>query len=181
MKKIYNKVLILFMPLVIFIPFIYGITSEAATAENVYIINGDIQEKEFSVPEEIDNEIVTKVSFYDNTSIEKLYIPKNVNEVYIEGKTSKRYALKELIVSEDNPNFTSVDGVLYSKDMKVLYYYPCDKSDEVFNVPEPVETIGAYPNTTSSWAFANCQNLKEINFNKNIKIINQSYQMIYVI
>lgn len=47
-----------------------------------------------------------------------------------------------IIVDENNPNYQSVDGVLYSKDLKTLIYYPYNKGNEPFVVPENVEVLG---------------------------------------
>lgn len=47
-----------------------------------------------------------------------------------------------IIVDENNPNYQSVDGVLYSKDLKTLIYYPYNKGNEPFIVPENVEVLG---------------------------------------
>ena len=44
-------------------------------------------------------------------------------------------------VSEDNPYFSTRDGVLYTKDFKTLLSYPRSKPDKEFIVPPEVETI----------------------------------------
>lgn len=46
-------------------------------------------------------------------------------------------------VSEDNPNFKSVDGVVYSKDGKTIVAFPMGKSTESFDIPAGVTTVGA--------------------------------------
>ena len=53
-------------------------------------------------------------------------------------------SLTSINVSPDNPNFCSVDGVLFSKDMAVLYAYPCSKAladDGAYTIPDGVKTI----------------------------------------
>ena len=83
-----------------------------------------------------------------------LNLPKNLeyicptNFIY----TTK---LEELTISEDNPNYTTMDGILYSKDMKTLIKYPCAKKDEHFAVPDTVTALD--PN-----AFNDLQNLKTL-------------------
>ncbi len=44
-------------------------------------------------------------------------------------------SLESIAVAESNPNFKSVDGVLYSKDGSVLYCYPADKEGDAFAIP----------------------------------------------
>lgn len=51
--------------------------------------------------------------------------------------------LTAVYVDEDNPYFTSVDGVLYSKDMTRLIFYPLSKADETYEVPEGVSYVAA--------------------------------------
>ena len=47
----------------------------------------------------------------------------------------------EVEVSDENEKYASKDGVLYSKDMKTLIFYPPQKKETFFEVPESVETI----------------------------------------
>jgi len=51
-------------------------------------------------------------------------------------------ALTQFEVSPDNPQFQSLDGVLFDKPLTTLHYYPPDKSNLVFQVPEGVTSIG---------------------------------------
>ncbi|OLR56131.1 hypothetical protein BHK98_08670 [Hornefia porci] len=48
--------------------------------------------------------------------------------------------LEQIDVSEQNPNFTSVDGVMFSKDRKTLLRYPGLRSQE-YQIPEGTECI----------------------------------------
>ena len=50
------------------------------------------------------------------------------------------YSLKKISVSTENNYFTDVDGVLYSKDMSVLYAYPSQGSSN-YIIPSSVTTI----------------------------------------
>lgn len=61
----------------------------------------------------------------------------------------------EILVDENNPTYTAVDGVLYSKDGKTLLCYPCGKSAAAFTVPEGVTAIGEE-------AFTHCTNLQSV-------------------
>jgi len=63
---------------------------------------------------------------------------------------------REMIVYEvegDNNHFVSIEGVIYSKDMKQLIAYPSNKADNAFTIPEGVETI----------CFAACSNTRNLN------------------
>ena len=44
-------------------------------------------------------------------------------------------------VDKNNKNFTAKDGVIFSKDMKTLYFYPSGKEQEEYTVPGTVTTL----------------------------------------
>jgi hypothetical protein len=50
-------------------------------------------------------------------------------------------ALTTILVEDGSTTFCAVDGVLYTKDMKTLAYYPAGKTDTSFVVPEGITTI----------------------------------------
>ncbi len=51
-------------------------------------------------------------------------------------------ALKEINVSEDNPNYSSIDGVLCNKEQTMLIQYPLGKNVTEYIIPESIRTIG---------------------------------------
>ena len=61
---------------------------------------------------------ITIQSFYECSSLKKITISKTVT--LITSPFFRCYNLKEIIVSEENPNYCSLDGVLYSKDYESL-------------------------------------------------------------
>ena len=74
---------------------------------------------------------------------ESLWIPSTVTNIRtynLDGTSS----LREVQVSADNSSFASLDGVLFSKDMSVLIYYPMGRVADVYNVPDGVVTVDEY-------------------------------------
>ena len=73
--------------------------------------------------------------------IDRVSIPSTVKEI-----GGKLFVEREIHVSEKNPFFVSLDGVLFTKDRKTLLDYPClkDFSDGyvTYNIPEGVISIG---------------------------------------
>lgn len=67
-------------------------------------------------------------------------------------------------VAANNMHFTSVDGVIYTKDMKNLVAYPSNKPDNAFTIPGTVEKI-------CFAAVSNTRNLNSITFPNSVKII----------
>ena len=64
-------------------------------------------------------------------------------------------AMNEIIVSPDNEIYTSIDDVLFSKDMKTLINYPQGKSGSEYTVPDSVTEIEAS-------SFLECSSLEKI-------------------
>lgn len=63
--------------------------------------------------------------------------------------------LEEIHVDPDNPKYSSIDGVLFSKDATTLLRYPCAKPGDTYTVPDGVQEIG-------NLAFYCCGNLKHL-------------------
>ncbi len=69
--------------------------------------------------------------------------------------------LLSINVASDNPNYKSVDGVLYSKDGATLILYPSNKVGESFTIADDVTTIKSY-------AFACLNNLKNLTISDSV-------------
>ncbi len=89
-------------------------------------------------------------------------LPKNVT--VIEGSAfSDCGALTAISVHQDNPAFSSLDGVLFSKDLTKLLYFPAGITGE-YTVPASVTTIGDN-------AFYYCPGLTGITFPESVTTI----------
>lgn len=90
-------------------------------------------------------------------------------------------ALQEIQVAKDNPNFSSLNGVLYSKKQDTLVIYPAAKIDAAYTIPSGVTSVAMYafsenpyletltiPNSlikVGDSAFYNCKNLRAVSYN----------------
>ena len=90
-------------------------------------------------------------------------------------------ALQEIQVAKDNPNFSSLNGVLYSKKQDTLIIYPAAKTDAAYTIPSGVTSVAMYafsenpyletltiPNSlikVGDSAFYNCKNLRAVSYN----------------
>ncbi|MCR5793886.1 MAG: leucine-rich repeat domain-containing protein [Solobacterium sp.] len=63
--------------------------------------------------------------------------------------------IERVEIDEDNASYVLRDGVLFSRDLSYLLYYPKRKQDEVYTVPGTVRTIGRF-------AFASNKYLREV-------------------
>lgn len=103
--------------------------------------------------DKIDGKTITSIArhpFNWDSKVETVYIGKDVAELRGESFVNLR-GLKKFVVDENNKNFTAVDGVLYTKDMKTLLCCPkAYEGGKEFTVPETVEVI-------SRSAFSDCK------------------------
>ena len=108
-------------------------------------------------------------------------------EEYLSDVLPGSQMLRDVYVSGDNENIVSVDGIVYSKDMKRLVFCPRGKDGEI-TVDERTEIIGheafseskvtkiTLPEGLTSIeysAFSNCTNLTELNIPKGVTEFNK--------
>ncbi|WP_295157349.1 fibronectin type III domain-containing protein [uncultured Ruminococcus sp.] len=135
---------------------------------------------EVIIPREIDGKAVTTISGYafanckemtsvtlpdSLKSLEKsafgccmnltdVIIPDSVTDID-SGAFYYCTSLSNFIVDEDNPSYSSSDGVLYDKNKTTLLKYPEGKKDKSYTLPDNVTKIG-------SNAFDSCLNLTSV-------------------
>jgi hypothetical protein len=82
-------------------------------------------------------------AFKECTFLEYVKIPENVKKINSTAFCSVK-SIKSFSVSESNQYFSSIDGILYSKDMTTLKRVPEAKKLHSYKIPERVTKIGAY-------------------------------------
>ena len=106
---------------------------------------------------------VTKIkqgAFINCSGLESFTIPGNVTEIE-RGAFLDCKGLKEIQVSPNNPNYCSVDGVLFNKDKTILVQYPEGKDGETYTIAASVKVIG-------DLAFSDCKKLETIAIPDNV-------------
>lgn len=87
---------------------------------------------------------------FKDTSVTEIVIPSTVTKI---GHLALCASLnfENVEVNENNEHFTTVDGVLYSKDKTTLVQYPIGRDNTSFEIPSHVSVIGngAFCNATS--------------------------------
>lgn len=94
---------------------------------------------------EID-ETVTSIgsyAFYNMNALQSVHIPASVESIG-EAAFANCNSLTALTVDETNPYFTVQDGVLYSKDLTRLLWYPYAKADSEYEIPASLTSIDSY-------------------------------------
>ena len=103
--------------------------------------------------------------------------------------------LQEINVTESNEFYRTIDGVLYTKDLKAIICYPAGKKNENFVIPSGVTSIEDYtfrdckslceitiPSSVTSIgnnAFSSCSNLQEINVTESNKFYRAIDSVLY--
>lgn len=152
------------------------------TEENTVKITGYTDQTtvtEIVIPDEIDSMPVTEIAdfgMFNSESLKKITIGKNVKTIGTWAFTNNQ-GLEEFAVDAENPYFTAVNGVLFTKDMKTLLFYPSARdikfnnfgeaqNTSAYTIPDGVETI-------RSKAFYKCYYIEKISIPKSVKVIEE--------
>lgn len=97
---------------------------------------------------------IDSYAFRNSDGLETVYIPKGVETLESSAfwECNSLYAIN---VDPDNPNYTSIDGVLYDKEVTQVITYPAGKQGP-YNVPEGFEEVG-------NLQFQDCDGLTSVN------------------
>lgn len=136
---------------------------------------------EIVIPDEYEGRKVTGIADFAAVNLEnvtKITIGKNVSEISSWALENNK-KLTAIEVDEANEFFCDVDGVLFSKDMKTLLFYPMARGVEdivssdgttvksiSYQVPDGVEVI-------STKAFYKCSDVREISLPSTVKTIEE--------
>ena len=128
-------------------------------------------------------------AFYGCRSLTSITIPRDA-EFHTFPIFGGCTALKSINVDSASKNYTSENGVLFSKSKSELIAYPAGKTDSSYTIPSGVKKLGFYsfencttlksiniPSSVTSidaHAFENCTNLKSINIPSSVTSIGSS-------
>ncbi len=129
---------------------------------------------------------IGRCAFYGGDYLTSVEIPNTVTSIKEKAFTHCP-ALTDINVAADNPNFCSVDGVLFNKDRTTLVQYPAGIKSTEYTVPSAVTSIGdrafegadnltavTLPQTLNSigaYAFADCHGLTSFEIPKSVTAI----------
>jgi len=131
-------------------------------------------DKSYSIPNSVSG--FGAYVFYGCSALTSVEIPNSVTSIG-EGAFTGCIGLNSIDVATDNPNYCSVDGVLFTKDLTILLNYPAGKTDKSYSIPDGVTRIGQQafgfcsatsieiPNSVTTigpWTFEGCTELSTI-------------------
>ena len=141
---------------------------------------------EYKIPSKVKS--IEKNDFNGCKYLTNIVIPSSVTSI-------NTYSLKNcenllsIDVDENNPSFTSENGVLFTKDKKQLVAYPTKKKGK-YTIPDSVTrivedafygckdlteiTIPSSVESISGWAFCGCTGLKEVTIPATVKSLGKA-------
>ena len=133
-------------------------------------------------------ESINREAFY-YCGLSEITIPASVTSIHYAGLYQ---CFRNIYVDSDNPNYCSVDGVLYSKDLTKILCYPVRRNEESYTILSSVTVIGGcsfygcylkrieIPSGVTRFeqgAFRYCHNLVSVDIPEGIEIIeDENYQ-----
>ena len=166
-----------------------GIVEEVVLPEGFVSIGNDAfsfskKLKKINFPESMES--IGDEAFMGCPELENVIIPKNVSYMG-PNAFADCTAIESFEVADDNPYFTTVDGVIFSKDKTELVIYPAGRKDETYTIPDGTLKIRskafAYNAEIKSietpesleeiddYAFYFCEKLKNANLGSGVKSI----------
>ncbi len=96
------------------------------------------KDKSFTVPDKV---ISIESEAIINNYLETLTLSASVNSISLTTYTLTTPNLKNIYVNNSNTTYTSIDGVLFSKNKKTIYYYPAGRTATSYSIPSGTTTI----------------------------------------
>ena len=126
-------------------------------------------------------------AFFQCSNLASIYIPASVIKIEEGAFTGFNYAMTSLEVDPANPAYTSVDGVIYTKDMSSIIAYPVANSQNSYTIFDGTtviyggsfdEAVNLYsvfiPNSVveiGGSAFFGCSGLKSVDIPESVQRI----------
>jgi hypothetical protein len=122
-----------------------------------------------TIPDSVTSLPRGNTAFQDCYYLEIVNIGSGVSNLAGESVDNKN--LKQINISPLNPYFTSVDGVVYSKDMKTLVAFPVKNPQINFTIPDEVERLLDYTITPrfNGEDYLPGHLIKQITFSSNLR------------
>ena len=153
-------------------------TSDGTVYTQIYKYDGDSET--VTIPAQINGKTVTSIdpttaygngSIFRGTDVKKVIIPADFEGSINEKTFWAAKTITEISVEEGNPNYSSYDGMLFSKDMTELLDCPEGKSGKVV-IPNGVKSLKGIDGNNNLGPFEDCNNITDIEIPDSVEYIN---------
>lgn len=117
------------------------------------------------IPENVQS--IRDIAFSKCKKLTSVHIPKNVSIIGYYNSFEYCSNLTTFTVDENNKYYSTIDGVLTSKDKTILKCYPSGNPATTYNIPDNIIEIGPH-------SFVGCDNIKIINIPSNVMSIREN-------
>lgn len=134
------------------------------------------------IPTKIDGYTVKKIgysAFWNCKELTSVTIPSSVEEIeesaygHYYYPFYNCYRLENIIVDKQNLNYSSLDGVLFNKDLTKILHYPEGKKDNTYVIPQTVTEVSSNTNKLY-YPFINNNHLTHIIFPETVTYIGRT-------
>lgn len=122
--------------------------------------------KIFDIPESLKK--FGKSAFWECKNLEIINIPEQMYDIRF-GKLLESKSLKNIYVHPENKKMCDVDGVLFSKNKKILLKYPRNRTEKQYRIPDEVKEL-------DTKAFKYCRFLDNIIFSDLHRIAHDAFK-----
>lgn len=145
-----------------------------------FIVTGQQDEFVFRVME------IDQFAFYNCDQVTSIDIPFSVIRITNDAFNGCS-GVKQYTVNENNQSYKDIDGILFSKDNRLLIKYPAKNENPTYRISEEVSiicteafkdnsflkkvSIGNFVTAVSDYAFNNCSQLEEVELGGNVRIL----------
>lgn len=105
---------------------------------NAFVFNEFLTE--FQLSDTSSLQVIGDGALRTTRQLKHIYLPSSLISIG-ERPFSGAIGLQSITVSPENPNYSSIDGVLFNKTQETLITYPADHDGHSYTVPETVATI----------------------------------------
>ncbi len=107
--------------------------------------------------------MIENKAFFNSSFLTSVTIPETVKIISNQAFNSCP-ALTTITVAENNPNYSSEEGILFNKEKNTLLQYPSGKKDTSYNIPDTVDKV-------DNLAIYRCEYLTSVNIPQSVSSI----------
>ena len=135
--------------------------SESVTSIGMHVFEECSSLTNITIPEGVTS--IGDYAFSGCSSLTNIAIPESVTSIG-DYAFSGCSSLTNINVSDNNRNYSSIDGVLFNKDKTEIIKYPEGKESKSYKIPNSVTSIG-------DWEFSGCSSLTNITIPESVTSI----------